>query len=99
MNVTGRPETRNGDVSSDRGFATEYVNVGGGAKPGAIPNFSRILSARSGQSSIQRQELQTKLKQKDHANLLDKDIKRLAEEWEGDPHDPEFWQKFEGETS
>ena len=98
MNVTGRPETRNGDVSSDR-FATEYVNVGGSAKPGAIPNFSRILSARSAQSSIQRQELQTKLKQKDHANLLDKDIKKLAEEWEGDPHDPEFWQKFEGETS
>ena len=45
VNVMGRPETRNGDISSDR-FATEYVNVGS-AKPRAIPNFTRILSART----------------------------------------------------
>ena len=37
--------------------------------------------------------------QQDHGKLLDKDIKKLAEEWEGDPHDPEFWQRFEGENS
>jgi len=27
------------------------------------------------------------------------EIQKLAKEWEGDPHDPAFWQKFEGENS
>ena len=26
-------------------------------------------------------------------------LKKLAKEWEGDPHDPAFWKKFEGENS
>ncbi len=62
----------------------------------AIPNFSRILSAKT---SIVRQDISKQLVQNDHQDLLQNDVKKLAEEWEGDPHDPEFWKRFEGENS
>jgi len=43
--------------------------------------------------------MQTKLQQRDHSEIKREEIQKLAKEWEGDPHDPAFWQNFEGENN
>lgn len=69
-----------------------------GAAISSIPNFSRILSAKT---SIQRQDISRRMvqNQHDHGDLLQKDVAQLAEEWQGDPSDPEFWKRLEQEKN
>ena len=99
VNIKGRDDG-NRDVSNDsRNNFSEYVPMRASGTTGvknSIPGFSRILSANT---NMQRRDLSQKLSQRDHGDLLDKDIKKLAEEWDGDPHDPDFWKRFEGENS
>ena len=45
VRVSGRDDKRE-DSSESRGFS-EYVDLKGNRRPGNIPNFSRILSAKT----------------------------------------------------
>ena len=54
---------------------------------------TRIQSSKT--SNYDRLQRAQTLKQSDHGDLLDNNIKDLVKEWEGDPHDDQFWEKFE----
>ena len=63
---------------------------------GRIPNFERVMSANT---SIERRDLSRRMAKNMNdnmqSNLLQSDVKQLADEWEGDPHDDEFWKRIE----
>lgn len=42
-------------------------------------------------STYDRLQRAQTIKQSDHGDLLDNNIKDLVKEWEGDPHDDQFW--------
>ena len=44
--IGGREDGKREDSSESRGYS-EYVNLKGDKRPGNIPNFSRILSAKT----------------------------------------------------
>lgn len=46
VRVSGREDNKREDSSESRGFS-EYVDLKGNKRPGNIPNFSRILSAKT----------------------------------------------------
>ena len=64
-----------------------------------ITNFDRVMSAKT---SVQRRDLSNRMVQNQQDNqqsdLLQSDVKQLAEEWEGDPYDPEFWKRIEQQS-
>jgi len=43
---------------------------------------------------MQRLQTAQTIPQKDHAQLLDSEIKQMAKEWEGNPEEKQFWDKF-----
>ena len=46
VRVSGREDGKREDSSESRGYS-EYVHLNGDKRPGNIPNFSRILSAKT----------------------------------------------------
>ena len=74
-----------GDSDDSRGqyqFSEADRFVGARARTG---NPTRLMSSKT--STYDRLQRAQTIKQSDHGDLLDNNIKDLVKEWEGDPHD------------
>ena len=99
VHVTGREHSR-GDSDDSRGYQYSEADrfVGGRFnREQRHQNLTRLMSSKT--ANHDRLERAKTLQQSDHADLLGEtgldNIKQLAQEWEGDPHDDQFWTKFE----